>query len=88
VSDWEWEYLPDTEHVVGGLAPELQAQVERMARRLADAADIKYIGDPPIEDSGVSNVQDLAEGRWMVWYQEHWRHRTVYVLRVQHLGDW
>jgi hypothetical protein len=88
VSDWEWEYLSDPEHVVGGLAPELQAQVERIARRLADAADITYIGDPPIEDSGVSNVQDLAEGRWMVWYQEHWRHRTVYVLRVQHLGDW
>lgn len=88
MSDWEWEYLPDPEHVVGGLTPELQAQVERIARRLADAADVKYLGDPPLEDSGVSNVQDLAEGRWMVWYQEHRRHRTVYLLRVQHLGDW
>ena len=87
MSGWEWEYLPGPEHVVGGLTPELQAQVERIARRLADAADIRYLGDPPIEDSGVSNVRDLAEGRWMVWYQEHWRHRTVYVLRVQHLGD-
>jgi hypothetical protein len=87
VSSWEWEYLPDPENVVGGLSSELQAQAERIAGRLADAADTKYIGDPPIEESGVSNVQDLAEGRWMVWYQEHWHHRTVYILRVQHLGS-
>jgi hypothetical protein len=87
VTDWEWEYLPDAQHVVGGLPSALQQQVESIAARLADAAAVKYLGDPPVEDSGVSRVQDLAEGRWMVWYQEHRRHRTVYVLRVQHFGD-
>lgn len=87
MSDWDWEYLPNTERVVGGLPSALRQQVESIAVRLADAAAVKYLGDPPVEDSGVSRVQDLAEGRWMVWYQEHRRHRTVYILRVQRFGD-
>jgi hypothetical protein len=87
VSDWEWEYLPGPEWVVQGLALELREQVACIAGRLADAAGVKYLGEPPVEESGISNVQSLGEGRWMVWYQEDWRSRKVYILRVQHLGD-
>lgn len=87
MSDWEWEYLPGPEWVVQGLAPDLREQVAGIAGRLADAADVKYVGEPAIEISGISNVLDFAEGLWMVWYQEDWRSRKVYVLRVQHLGD-
>ncbi|MDX6350929.1 MAG: hypothetical protein QOF84_5719 [Streptomyces sp.] len=87
MTHWEWEYLPDAEHVIGGLAPQLQAQIEVIANRLTDAAGVKYLGDPPAEESGVSKVQDFAEGRWIVWYQEHRRHGTLYILRVQHFGD-
>lgn len=87
MTDWEWEYLPNAENVVGGLAADLQSQIESIAQRLTDAAGVKYLGDPSVEDSGVSKVQDFAEGRWIVWYQEHRRHGVVYILRVQHLGD-
>jgi hypothetical protein len=40
MTDWTWEYLPDAEHVVGGLDPQVRAEVER----LADAAAVKYLG--------------------------------------------
>jgi hypothetical protein len=85
VNDWKWEYLPDDELVVGGLPGMLRAELEQIAQRLADAADVKYLGDPPVEESGVSGVLDFAEGPWMVWYQEHRRLRTVFILRQQHL---
>jgi hypothetical protein len=84
VSEWNWEYLPDAEHVVAGLDAAILVQVEQLARRLADAAAVKYLGDPPIEESGVSRLLDHAEGRLIVWYQEHWRFRTVFMLRVQY----
>ncbi|MDX6332172.1 MAG: hypothetical protein QOI83_4555 [Streptomycetaceae bacterium] len=84
MSDWKWEYLPGTEHVVGGLDPNVVSQVERVAQRLADAAAVRCLGDPPVEESGVSRLLDHAEGRLIVWYQEHWRFRTVFMLRVQY----
>jgi hypothetical protein len=82
VTDWHWDYLTDAEHVIGGLGPQHVDRVERVAQRLADAAGVKYLGDPPIEESGVSNVFDISEGPLMIWYQEHWRHHAVYILRV------
>ncbi|GAA1924266.1 hypothetical protein [Streptantibioticus ferralitis] len=84
MSDWTWEYLPDAAHVVGGLDPDVRSDVERLAQRLADAAAVKYLGDPPAEESGVSRLLDHAEGRLIVWYQEHRRFTTIFILRVQH----
>ncbi len=84
MTDWTWEYLPNAEHVVGGLEPEIKRDVERLAGRLADAASVRYFGDPPIEESGVSRLFDIAEDRLIVWYQEHRRLATVLIVRVQH----
>ncbi|MFE9061238.1 hypothetical protein [Streptomyces violaceusniger] len=70
--------------MVGGLNPQIKNDVERLAQRPADAAAVKYVGDPPIHESGVSNLLDHAEGRLIVWYQEHRRFATVFVVRVQH----
>ncbi|MFE5123353.1 hypothetical protein [Streptomyces sp. NPDC056669] len=52
--------------MVGGLNPQIKHDVERLAQRLADAAAVKYLGDPPIHESGVSNLLDHAEGRLIV----------------------
>ncbi|MFE0046922.1 hypothetical protein [Streptomyces albireticuli] len=84
MTDWTWEYLPDAEQVVGGLDPEVKQDVERLAGRLADAASVRHLGDPRIEESGVSRLLDHAEGRLIVWYQEHRRLAVVFVVRVQH----
>ncbi|WP_413801250.1 hypothetical protein [Streptomyces iranensis] len=70
--------------MVGGLDPQIKHDVERLAQRLADAAAVKYLGDPPIHESGVSRLLDHAEGRLIVWYQEHRRLTTVLIIRVQH----
>ncbi|MBV9023519.1 MAG: hypothetical protein JO362_06930 [Streptomycetaceae bacterium] len=82
MSDWTWEYEPDAENVVGGLPSELVEQVAQMAQRLADAAGVKYIGDPPIEESGVSKVFVYTEGILMLWYQEDRRYNAVYILQA------
>jgi hypothetical protein len=82
VSDWSWEYEPDAENVVGGLPSELLEQVARMAQRLADAAGVKYIGDPSIEESGVSKVLVHTEGTLMLWYQGDRRYNAVYILQA------
>lgn len=84
---WSWEYMSDAEYTLGSLPPKLIAEAEYIAQRLVDAADIKYIGEPPVEESGVSGLLNLAEGRWMIWYQEDWRRRKVFIVLVQHLGD-
>ncbi|MEU1781573.1 MULTISPECIES: hypothetical protein [Streptomyces] len=84
MTDWTWEYLPDSAHVVGGLAPEVRRDVERLASRLADAASVKYLGDPPAHESGVSKLLDHAEGRLMVWYQEDRRRAAIYIVRIAH----
>jgi hypothetical protein len=82
VSDWTWEYLPTTEEVVGGFSPEMLREVEQFGQRFADAAGVKYLGDPPIEESGVSGVIYFVEGPWLIGYMEHRRQRTIYLVRV------
>ncbi|MEU7042900.1 hypothetical protein AB0A77_17790 [Streptomyces varsoviensis] len=84
MTDWTWEYLPDAEQVVGGLAPGIRSEVASLAARLADAASVRHFGDPPVHESGVSRLLDHAEGRLILWYQEHRRLTTVFVVRVQH----
>jgi hypothetical protein len=84
VSDWTWEYMPDAEHAVGGLPPELLAEVEVIARRLADQASVRYLGDPPAEESGVSKLLTFVEGRWMIKYQEVRRMRLILISRAVH----
>jgi hypothetical protein len=85
VSDWSWEYLPTTEYHLGGLSPEQRRQVNRFGQRLADAADALYIGDPPIEESGVSDVQYIEESPWLIGYLTHRRVRVVYIVKVINL---
>jgi hypothetical protein len=46
VSDWTWEYIPDSAHVVGGLTPGQHAEVEALAQRIADAVAVRMIGRP------------------------------------------
>ncbi|WP_055590708.1 hypothetical protein [Peterkaempfera griseoplana] len=83
MTEWDWEYMPDPEQVVGGLSPGIRAQVDLLARRLADAAAVRYLGEPPAEEPGVSPLLDHAEGRLIVWYLEHRRLFQVLVVRVQ-----
>jgi hypothetical protein len=64
--------------------PDLIDQAERIAQRLTDAASVKYLGDPPVEQSGVSGLLNYTEGRWMITYMEHWRHRKIYIVQVQY----
>jgi alpha-beta hydrolase superfamily lysophospholipase len=40
MSHWTWEYVPDAASVVGGLTPAQIDQVEGLAARIADAADL------------------------------------------------
>jgi hypothetical protein len=82
VSDWTWEYDPNASEVVGGLSAEAVQRVEDLAGRLCDAASAQHLGEPPIEDSGVSGVYTIAEDPLMVWYLEHRRHRAVYIINV------
>ena len=46
MSDWTWEYVPDTASVVGGLTSEQIDAVEALAVRLADAVGVRRIGTP------------------------------------------
>ena len=83
MTDWVWEYVPDAEQVVGGLSKQTRLDVERLAQRLADAAAVRYLGDPPVQESGISSILTHAEGDLIVWYLEHRRFASVFVVRVQ-----
>ncbi|MFF5128542.1 hypothetical protein ACFY41_16660 [Streptomyces syringium] len=82
MSDWSWEFMADAAEVVAGLPPSASRQVEVIARRLTDAASVKYSGEPSVEESGVSRLQSFAEGPWIVWFMEHQRWRTVLITRI------
>lgn len=86
MSDWTWEYSPDAAHVVGGLAPELVAEVEAVAQRIADAVAVRRIGVPFDEQEGASDLKTYGEGPLLLWFQEFYRFDLVLVVRVQHLG--
>lgn len=43
MSDWTWEYVPDTASVVGGLTSEQITEVEALAARLADAVGVRRL---------------------------------------------
>lgn len=85
MSDWTWEYNPNAEEVVGGLADEQRAVVEGIARRVAEAVGVRRIGHPFDIRESASGVRTYAEGNLMLWYQEDYRDDTVLVLRVQFL---
>jgi hypothetical protein len=83
VSDWTWEYNPNAEEVVGGLAGEQRAVVEDIARRVAEAVGVRRIGHPFDVQESASGVRTHAEGNVMLWYQEDYRDDTVLILRDQ-----
>jgi len=62
VSDWTWEYIPDSAHVVGGLTPDQCAEVEALAQRIADAVTVRMIGRPFNPEEAVSGLKSYGEG--------------------------
>jgi hypothetical protein len=86
VSDWAWEYVPDKARVVGGLTPELIAEVEALATRLADAVGVRRIGTPLDLQEAVSGLKSYGEGSLLIWFLEDYREDVVLVVRVQHLS--
>ncbi|MBB1252100.1 hypothetical protein H3146_01780 [Streptomyces sp. OF3] len=83
MSDWTWDYLPDAENVVGGLDSARRAEVERIARSIADAVGVRRIG-APLTYEAASGVNTHAEGMVLIWYQEDYRDDVVLILRVQY----
>ncbi len=86
MSDWTWEYIPDSAHVVGGLTAGQRAEVEGLAQRITDAVTVRMIGRPFNPEEAVSGLKSFGEGLVTIWYQEDYRDDTVVIARVQHLG--
>jgi hypothetical protein len=86
VSDWTWEYVPDTASVVGALTSEQIAEVEALAVRLADAVGVRRIGIPFDLQEAVSGLKTYGEGALLIWFLEDYRDDVVLVVRVHHLG--
>ena len=61
MSDWTWEYIPDSAHVVGGLTPGQCAEVEALAQRIADAVTIRMIGRPFNPEEAVSGLKSYGK---------------------------
>ena len=62
MSDWTWEFIPDSGHVVGGLNPGQRAEVEALAQRVADAVTVRMIGWPFNPEEAVSGLKSYGEG--------------------------
>lgn len=86
MSDWTWEYSPDAAHVVGGLSFAQRAEVEALARRIADAVEVRRIGTPFDEQEYASSLKTCGEGSVLLWYQEFYKFDVVLVVRAQHFG--
>lgn len=86
MSDWTWEYVPDSAHVVDGLTHAQIDEVEALASRIADAVAIRRIGTPLDVVESVSNVKSYGEGAVMLWFLEDYRDNVILIIRVQHFG--
>ena len=86
MSDWTWEYVPDTASVVGGLTQSQVDEVKQLAERVADAVAVRRIGTPFDVQEAVSNLKTYGEGSIMIWFLEDYRDDVVLIVRVQHLG--
>ena len=86
MSDWTWEYSPDAAHVTGGLSPAQVADVEALARRLADAVAVRRVSAPDDDQEAASGLKVHGEGPVLLWYQEYYLLGVLIVVRVQHLG--
>jgi hypothetical protein len=86
VSDWTWEFVPDSAEVTEGLSKAQRGDVEAMAQRVTDAVTVRRIGHPFDPEEGVSDLKSYGDGLVTIWYQEDYRDDTVCVVRVQHFG--
>jgi hypothetical protein len=86
MSEWTWEYVPDAASVVGGLTGAQLAEVEDVARRIADAVAVRRIGTPLDIAESVSNIKSHGEGPVMIWFLEDYRDDIVLIVRVQGLA--
>jgi len=86
MSEWTWEYVPDAAGVVGGLTGAQVAEVEDVARRIADAVAVRRIGTALDIAVSVSGVKSHGDGPVMIWFLEDYRDDTVLIVRVQHLA--
>jgi hypothetical protein len=86
MSEWTWEYVPDAASVFGGLSGAQLAEVEDVARRIADAVAVRRIGAALDIAESVSNVKSHGEGAIMIWFLEDYRDDIVLIVRVQHLA--
>ncbi len=86
MSDWTWEYVPDTATVTDGLTRTQINEVEALAVRIADAVAVRRIGTPFDVREAVSGVKSYGEGPVMIWFLEDYRDDIVLIVRVQHLG--
>jgi plasmid stabilization system protein ParE len=77
---------PDAASVVGGLSGAQLAEVEDVARRIADAVAVRRIGAALDIAESVSNVKSHGEGPVMIWFLEDYRDDIVLIVRVQHLA--
>jgi hypothetical protein len=72
-------YEPDADNVVGDtpggalLSAADRIEVEKIARELADAAAVKYMGPVEYGQSGISPVLTYARGPYLVWFLEDQR---------------
>jgi plasmid stabilization system protein ParE len=87
MSDWPWEYVPDTTSVVGGLTQDQVDEVETLASRIAEEVAVRRIGTSFDIRESVSNVKSYGEGPVMIWFLEDNRDNAVLVVRVQHFGS-
>ncbi|GCD37992.1 hypothetical protein OEIGOIKO_05802 [Streptomyces chrestomyceticus JCM 4735] len=87
MSEWGWGFFSDEESILRGLSQEERAEVEAVARRLADAAEVKYPHEPPPEEAGSAPLKSIGEGPLMVWYQEQRTTHLIIIASVQRLPD-
>ncbi|MGW1883218.1 hypothetical protein [Streptomyces sp. NPDC001970] len=86
MSDWTWEYIPDAEHVVGGLTEGQRRDIEHVAQRIADAVGVRRIGRPFGITEAASGVLSHGDGPVMLWYKEDYRDDVVLILRAHHFN--
>ncbi|AGP59140.1 hypothetical protein [Streptomyces rapamycinicus] len=86
MTDWTWEYNPSEEHVAGGLAPGVMAEVMRLATELAAlGVDAAKVGRPLDREGGLREF-DILGGRGFISFLAVARHHCVYVCNITWYG--
>ncbi|MFC5720022.1 hypothetical protein ACFP1Z_07550 [Streptomyces gamaensis] len=83
---WSCEFVPDEQHVLGGLPANGRAEVDRIIRGILDLAELRLEAGDDYDEQNPRKLRSVSTDRLILWYQKFDHRRRIYVVRTTWVG--